>query len=113
MHWPVPRIEPRRSFVFPLLHAGRDLADIVGSCGTGGWATVRQRIGQFLQSSACIAPECNLGRDTAPDLLGDDVEMDHRYMGWWQCEAFGGDLAKFAADDDQAIRALNKIIGDA
>ena len=88
-------------------------ADIVGPCRAGSRAAIRQRIGQVFEPGARIAPERDLGRDTAADLFGDDVEMDHRDVGRRQREALGRNLAELASDDDQAIRRLDQIVGDA
>ena len=39
--------------------------------------------------------------------------MDHRDVRRRQREALGRDLAELAADDDQAIRRLDQVVGDA
>ena len=113
MDRPVARIEARRGVVLPFPHAGRDLGDVVGARRTGGGGAVGQRFGEVFEPGARVAPQRDLGRNAAADLLGDDVEMDDRDMRRRQCEALGRDLAELAADDDQAIRRLDQIVGDA
>ncbi len=113
MHRPVARIEPRRGIVLPGLHPRRDLGDIVGPRRASSRAAIRQRIGKVFEPGARIAPERDLGGDTAADLFGDDVEMDHRDVGRRQREALGRDLAQLAADHDQAVRRLDQVVGDA
>jgi hypothetical protein len=112
MHRPVARIEPVRGIVLPGPHARRDLGRIVGSCRAGGRAAIRQRIGKVLEPGARIAPKRDLGGYTAADLLGNDVEMDHRDVGRRQCEALGRNFDKLAADNDQAIRRRDQVVDD-
>ena len=57
--------------------------------------------------------ERDLGARGAADLLGDDVEVDERRAGRDQLEALGRDLAELAADDDQAVRLRDQVVGDA
>ena len=113
MHRPVARIEPRRGIVFPGLHARGDFGDIVGPRRAGGGGAIRQRLGKVFEPGPRIAPQRDLGGDAAADLFGDDVEMNHRDVGRRQREALGRDLAELAADDDQAIRRLDQVVGDA
>ena len=44
-------------------------------------AVLGERFGQILEPGPGVAPQRHLGREAAPDLLGDDVEVDQSGSG--------------------------------
>src|ERR1051325_10343120 len=79
---------------FPCRHAARDLGDIVGPGRAGVCRVVGEGFGQIFEAGAGVAPQRDLGREAAADLLGDDLEMDDRNVARRQRVALGCDLAE-------------------
>ena len=68
---------------------------------------------EIIEPAARIAPEGNVAAAGTAEFLGDDVEMDDRYIRRQQLKALGRDLAQLASDDDEQVRRGDQVVGDA
>ena len=106
------RIEPRRRLLPPCPHPGGNFADVIGARGAGLPGIVGKRFAEIIEPGAGVAPQRYRRRPAAPDLLGEDVEMNQRDRRCGQRVALGRDLAELAAYDQQTIRRLDQLVGD-
>ena len=110
---PLVGAQPDLRLGAPALHPRRDLGDVVGARRLRPRTVVLERVGEILQAEPGIADQRDLGTGRPPDLLRDDVQVDQGHVRRHQGKALGGDLPQLAADDDQAVRAFDQLVGDA
>ena len=103
MHWPSRELSRGEARLRHFFMRGAHLADIVARARTGGGAAAASASASSSNASPCIARQCHPAGsyDRSPRRR---CRSGSSGYGRWQCEALGGDLAEFAADDDQAIR---------
>ena len=114
MHRPLARIEPRRGLVLPCRHARRDLGDIVGARR----ARAPRRCPAAPRRGPRAPPARRPTARSRPGGSGRSPRRRCRDGSPGSCRggsaiALGRDLAELAADDDQAIRRLDQLVGDA
>src|SRR5262249_24935391 len=113
MYRPLGGTESPRRLVAPCRHPRRDLGDVIGAPRPCSPGLVSERLGEILEPRSGVTPQRHVRGAAPADLLRENVEVDQRYSLRRQRVALGGNLSELAADDDEAVRSFDQLVGDA